>query len=153
MSGLAHAVVPLMHLKTILSTTLCALAGGIPPAQGQAKAPTAFSDPDELKLLVPAAATKAARHALTATERASLCHRGQGFMQFTCQIAGNGQIAAISNVQLFQAAQTVPASVVTKLKSSIRRNVVFHVPAIIKPPKMAHWRRSAVVLPLALFCP
>lgn len=153
MSWLACAVVFLMHLKAILYATLCAFAGGIPHAQGQAKASVAFSDPDEIRLLVPTAATQAAHHALTATERASLCHRGRGFIQFTCQVNGNGHIAAITNVQLFQAAQTVPASIVTKLKSSIRRDVVFYVPAVTRPPKMARWRRPSIVLPLALFCP
>lgn len=153
MSWLACTVVFLMHLKAILCATLCAFAGGISHAPGQAKASVAFSDPDEIWLLVPTAAIQAAHHALTATERASLCHRGRGFIQFACQVNGNGHIAAIANVQLFQAAQTVPASIVTKLKSSIRREVVFYVPAVTRPPKMARWHRPSIVLPLALFCP
>ena len=141
-----------MHPKAILFTTLLGIGGGLPGAHGQAKANHVYSDPDEMRLLVPTAVAQAANHALTATERAALCRRGRGFIEFRFQVDGTGRIQTITGVKLSQAAQGVPAPMLAKMKERIRQDVVYHVPDVDKPPTSSRWRRPSYTIPLAVFC-
>lgn len=141
-----------MHLKAILFTTLFGFGWGLPGAYGQAKANRVYSDPDEMRLLVPTAVAQAANHALTAAERGVLCRKGRGFIQFRFQVDGTGRIQTITGVQLYQAAQEVPAPMLAKMKERIRQDVVYHVPDVDKPPTSSRWRRPSYTIPLAVFC-
>ena len=141
-----------MHPKAFLFATLFGFGGGLPGAYGQAKVNRIYSDPDEMRLLVPTAVAQAATHALAATERAVLCRKDRGFIEFRFQVDGNGRIQTITGVQLYQAAREVPAPMLAKMKERIRQDAIFHVPDVDKPPKMSRWRRPSYVLPLAVFC-
>ena len=125
---------------------------GLPCAHGQTKANRAYSDPDEMRLLVPTGVAQAAKRALTSPERAVLCRKGRGFIEFRFQVNGNGRIEAITGVRLYQAAQAVPTSLLAKMKERIRQDVVFHVPDVDKPAAMSRWRRPSYTIPLVIFC-
>ena len=105
-----------------------------------------------MRPLVPTALAQAANHALTATERAVLCRQGRGFIEFRFQVDGTGRIQSITGVQLYQAAQAVPAPMLAKMKERIRQDVIFHVPDVDKPPSSSRWRRPSYTIPLAVFC-
>lgn len=141
-----------MHLKAILFATLFGFRWGLPCAYGQVKASRVYSDPDEMRLLVPTAVAQAANHALTATERGILCRKGRGFIEFRFQVDGTGRIQTITGVQLYQAAREVPAPMLVKMKERIRQDVFFHVPDVDKPPTSSRWRRPSYTIPLAVFC-
>lgn len=127
-------------------------AAGLTSAYGQTEANQVFSDPDEMRLLVRTSVTDAANQTLSSTERAMLCRKGRGFISFGCQVDGSGRIEAITAVKLYQAARQVPAPILAKLQKRVCRDVLFHVPAVDRPPSMGKWRRPSVVIPLALFC-
>lgn len=141
-----------MYPKTLLFATLLGFGWGLPNAYGQTKANRAYSDPDEMRLVVPTAVAQAANHALMATERAMLCRKGRGFIEFRFQVDGTGRIQAITGVQLYQAARAVPAPMLAKMKERIRQEVVFHVPDVDKPSTSSRWRRPSYTIPLAIFC-
>ena len=147
-----HILRYFMLLKSLLFVALFAFAVGLPSAYGQTTANRVYSDPDEMRLLEPTSVTQAANQAFSSTERAALCRKGRGFITFRCQVNGTGRIESITAVQLDQAASTVPAPMLAKLKERVRRDVLFHVPAVDKPPKMAKWRKPSVTIPLAVFC-
>ena len=96
---------PFMHPKAFLFAVLFSFAGGLPSAHGQAKANDVFTDPDEMRLLVPTSVAHAANLALSPTERAWLCAKGRGFIEFRFQVDGKGRVEAITGVRLHQAAQ------------------------------------------------
>ena len=141
-----------MHAKAILLATLFGFGWSLSGAYVQAKADRVYSDPDEMRLLVPTAVAQAANHALTTTERAVLCRQGRGFIEFWCEVDGNGRIQSITGVLLYQAARAVPAPMLAKMKERIRQDVIFHVPDVNKLPTSNHWRRPSYTLPLAVFC-
>ena len=91
-------------------------------------------------------------HALAATERALLCRKGRGFIEFRFQVDGTGRIQAITGVQLYQAARVVSAPMLAKMKERIRQDVVYHIPDVDKPPKSSRWRRPSYTIPLTVFC-
>ncbi|HEX8330797.1 MAG TPA: hypothetical protein VF629_24915 [Hymenobacter sp.] len=141
-----------MLLKSFPFVIFCGLAAGWPRAYGQATDNRAYSDPDEMRPLVRTSVTRAAHQALSSSEQAVLCRKGRGFISFRCQVDGSGRIEAITAVQLYQAAKQVPAPMLAKLQERVRRDVLFHVPAVDRPPNMGKWRRSSVIIPLAVFC-
>uniref|UniRef100_UPI003CF88341 hypothetical protein n=1 Tax=Hymenobacter sp. B1770 TaxID=1718788 RepID=UPI003CF88341 len=138
--------------KPFVFVILFGFAAGVPGAYGQATVNQAYSDPDEMRLLDRTSVTRAAHQALSSSERAVLCRKGRGFISFSCQVDGTGRIEAITAVQLYQAAKEVPAPMLAKLQERVRRDVLFHVPAVDRPPNMGKWRRPGVVIPLAVFC-
>ena len=131
---------------------LSGFAAGLPGAHGQAIGNRVYFDPDEMRLLVPTAVTQGANHALSSTERAVLCRKGQDFIKFRFQVDGNGRIEAITGVRLYQAARGGPTPMLAKMKERIRQDAVFHVPAVDKAPARSRWRRPSYIIPLAIFC-
>ena len=141
-----------MRPPSFLFVIFLGLAAGLSNAYGQANANQAYSDPDEMRLLVRTSVTQAAHQALSSTEQAALCRKGRGFISFGCQVDGTGRIEAITAVKLYQAAREVPAPMLAKLQKRVCRDVLFHVPTVDRPPNMGKWRRPSVVIPLAVFC-
>ena len=138
--------------KSFLFVLFCGSAAGLPRAYGQTKGNQVYSDPDEMRLLVPTVVAQAATHALTATERAVLCRKGRGFIEFRFQVDGRGRIQSITGGQLHQAAREIPALMLAKMKERIRQDIVFHVPNVDKPSTSSRWRRPSYTIPLAVFC-
>ena len=112
----------------------------------------AYSDPDEIRVETPETISQAARKVFIPSQQAELCRRGKGFISFDCRVAGTGRITAITNVKLYQAAEGLQPSSITKRRGSILKNVVFHVLSALRPVRMSRFRQSGVVIPLKLFC-
>ncbi|UOQ98700.1 hypothetical protein MUN81_04220 [Hymenobacter sp. 5317J-9] len=141
-----------MLSKAYLFAVLFSCAGGLLSAYGQTKANQVYSDPDEMRPLVPSAVAQAANHALSSAERVTLCRKGRGFIEFRFQVDGNGRIEDITGVRLYKAAREVPMPLLAKMKERVRQDVVFHVPVVDKPSAMSRWRRPSYTIPLTVFC-
>ncbi len=71
---------------------------------------------------------------------------------FECRIDTAGRIEAITNTKLYQAAQSLPTSLLNKMKESVHQNVVFYVPKAYKTPKMSPLRQASFTIPLRSYC-
>ncbi|WP_022821647.1 hypothetical protein [Hymenobacter norwichensis] len=140
-----------MKLSAMLAFLLFML-GGLQCTYGQATADKVFSEPDEIRFANPQEVTKAAKNVFSASEQLALCQRGQGFIMFECRIDTAGRIEAITNTKLYQAAQSLPTSLLNKMKESVHQNVVFYVPKAYKTPKMSPLRQASFTIPLRSYC-
>jgi len=140
-----------MKLSEILAFFLVML-GSSQCTHEQATADEVFSEPDEIRFANPREVTKAALEAFSASEQLALCQRGKGFIMLGCQIDTAGRIEAITNIKLHQAARSLPISLLSKMKESVRQNGVFYVPKAYKTPKMSPFRRASVGIPLRSYC-
>lgn len=141
-----------MHLKGFLFSTLLGFAGGVSGAYGQEKANRPYSDPEEIWLRDPRAMARAANQALTSRERNDFCRLGRGYMEFACRVDSSGRIQSITRTALHNAAQSLPAAALSRVRESIRQHVLFSVPKAYRPDKMSSYRRMTLALPLKAFC-
>jgi hypothetical protein len=140
-----------MRLSVAIASVLY-LLGGLQCILGQSATNSIYSDPDEIRLVDINGLTKVAQTTFSASEKVMICQRGKGFVSMVCQVDNNGRIKAIINVKLYQAARSLPVSTLNKLKESVHRNVVFHVPAVDRKSEMDRYRRPSLVIPLRAFC-